>query len=104
MVGSHDPALPINLDALGTNGSNSGTQLWGMPYHYTGATAQDLINELESPGAPGDVDSVSSLVRTSVAPQTYSLVTGGTNFPLVPGEAYVIVVLNDVTGWIPAHF
>jgi hypothetical protein len=104
MVGSHDPALPINLDALGTNGSNSGTQLWGMPYHYTGATAQDLINELESHGAPGDVDSVSSLVRTSTSPVSYSLSSGGTNFSLVPGEAYVIVVLNDITGWIPSHY
>jgi hypothetical protein len=104
MVGSHNPALALNLDSPGTNGSNSGTQLWSMPYHFTGTTAQDLINEIESHGAPGDVDSVSSLIRTSVAPQSYSLSVGGTNFPLVPGEAYVIVVLNDVTGWIPSHF
>jgi hypothetical protein len=104
MVGSHNPALPINLDSAGTNGSNSGTQLWSMPYHFTGTTASDLINEIEGHGSPGDVANVSNLVRTSTAPQTYSLVTGGVNFPLVPGEAYVIVVLNDVTGWIPAHF
>lgn len=104
MVGSHNPALPINLDALGTNGSNSGTQLWGMPYHFTGTNAEDLINELESHGAPGDVSSVSSLPRTLATPLTYSLSSGGTNFTLTPGEAYVIVVLNDITGWIPSHY
>jgi hypothetical protein len=104
MVGSHDPALPINLDSPGTNGSLSGTQLWGMPYHFTGATAEDLILELEAHGNPGDVDSVSSLARTSPSPVTYSLVSGGTNFSLVPGEAYVIVVINDITGWIPSHY
>jgi hypothetical protein len=104
MVGSHNPALAINLDSPGTNGSKSGTQLWAMPYHFTGTTASDLINEIEGHGNPGDVDTVSSLIRTSSGPQTYSLVTGGVDFPLVPGEAYVVVVLNDVTGWIPAHF
>jgi hypothetical protein len=104
MVGSHNPVLPINLDSPGTNGSNSGTQLWSMPYHFTGTDAESLINAIESHGSPGDVDSVTSLIRTSAAPLTYSLTSGGTNFALTPGEAYVIVVLNDVNGWIPAHF
>lgn len=104
IVGSHAPALPITFDSPGTAGSNSGTQLWAMPYHFTGSTANDLATAIDAFAGAGAVDTVSNLARTATAPETYSLTSGGINFPLVPGEAYVIVVNNDVIGWIPPHF
>ena len=104
IVGSHNPSLGINLDSPGTNGSNSGSQLWAMPYHFTGSVAQDLISDIEAQAGAGAVDSVARQLRTTDALQTYSLSTGGTNFPLAPGEAYTIVMTSDAVNYIPSHY
>jgi predicted anti-sigma-YlaC factor YlaD len=95
-----------HLDTIGSNGSVTGAQTLALPYNQqTGInTAQDLINDINTDAGAAVVDNVSRIVRTTDLKESYSLSVGGTNFPLVPGEAYVIVVLNDVTGWIPSHF
>jgi hypothetical protein len=103
VVGSHNPALPIDLDAALTNGSRSGATLWSYPYHSTAAIAGDLILEINA--ATGDdttVASVSRLVRSTDSLESY---TGsvGPNFALTAGEAYQIKVTLDAT-FTPAHF
>jgi len=75
-----------------------------MPYHFTGAVAQDLITDIENHAGAGSVDSVGRTLRTTDAVQTYSLTTGGTNFTLAPGQAYTIVMTGDAVGWVPSHY
>jgi hypothetical protein len=104
IVGSHNPSLGINLDSPGVNGSNSGTQLWAMPYHFTGAVALDLIADIEAVSGPGTVDSVARQVRTTDALSAYVSGFGGDNFALVPGEAYTIVMSGPAVNWIPSHY
>jgi len=102
IVGSHNPTLAIQLDSSGVNGSASGTQLWSYPYHSTAVNAEDLINEINLAGGAGAVASVSHRIRATDAPEFY---TGGsgTNFTLVPGESYFIV-MNTATSFVPAHY
>ncbi len=102
VVGSHDPALGVVLDAPGDNGSLTGTQVVAVPYHTTAANAEDLINEINAAG--GVVASVSRKLRASDTPDIYTGFSGN-NFALQPGEAYTVVIAagGGVT-WIPSHY
>jgi len=102
IVGSHDPQLGIVLDGPGDNGSATGAQDWSYPYHSTAATAEDLINEINAAG--GIVTSINRKLRIDNTTQSYNGLLG-TNFPLVPGEAYsIIIATGGGVTWTPSHY
>ena len=105
IVGSHNPALGIDLDGQGTNGSNTGTTRWSYPYHSTAANAEDLIMEINAFTGVTSVLQVARLIKSTDGLEVYTGFSG-TNFTLTPGEAYDIKVDAglDVTAWIPSHF
>lgn len=106
IVGSHDPGLVVNLDASGTNGSQSGINDYAPPYHTTASTAGDLRAELNAAlGLPANdnsaIISISRYLSGSDSLESYT--GGGSNFSLAPGEGYRIQVNSDVS-FVPAHF
>lgn len=101
LAGTHDPSRAISLLDESNPGSNSGAQLISLPFHITAFDAEDLINDIESQG--GVVSSVGHYVRSTGLLETYSLVSGGTNFSLSPGEAYS-VIMDTAVDYIPSHF
>ena len=104
VVGSHDPALVVSLDALGTNGSASGTNSFGTPYHTTASDAAALEAEIEA--AAGGIDAVASISRFVNATDTLQTYAGQlitNSFGLTPGEALRIQMNNDVA-YVPSHF
>ena len=102
IVGSHNPVLGINLEDPTSPTSNSGTQFFAMPYHFTGAVAEDLIDDIDMQG--GVVQSVTLFVSATDTQETYSLFTGGTNFFLKAGEHYTIVMQSGLANYIPSHY
>lgn len=106
IVGSHDPALMISLDRPGP-GSRSGTNDFAPPYNFAGATAQDLIKDIEGIRAPptSKVITVSKYLIGSDSLQAYHFGIGspGANFNLIVGESYRIQVSVSVP-YIPSHY
>jgi hypothetical protein len=94
IVGSHDPGFNVNFKAQAVGVSASGFQRYAPPYHGVASTASELKLEL----AP-EVVSV----------QKYDILTGQnipyplTDFPIVPGESYLVGVTADKT-FVPAHY
>jgi len=102
VVGSHDPNLAITFDGPGDNGSNTGTQVYALPYHTTASVAGDLIDEINTAAGSNVVVSVSRFLRTNDKLEGYDGATG-TNFPLAPGESYYVKV-NSSISTIPSHY
>ena len=107
IVGSHDPGLVVNLDAPGTNGSQSGVNDFAPPYHTTASTAGELRAELNAALGLGSEDNTAILSISRYLPGTDGQETyagsSATNFSLAPGEGYRIQVASDVA-FVPAHF
>lgn len=104
IVGSHNPGLVVNLDAAGTNGSQNGFQLWAFPYHGTASLSSELRTEINASSASGNaVVSISKYLRNSDAYQTYTGASFATDFALVPGEAYLIQMGENVA-YVPSHY
>jgi hypothetical protein len=94
VVGSHDPSAAIPLNA-GGGGSIAGNNLFAPPYHTTAATAKDLFLEIAS---------AQSVAKFLPATDTYQLYSyGSTDFPLTPGEAY-LVKMQTSKNFTPAHY
>lgn len=109
VVGSHDPGKAIDLDAVGTAGSASGTNDFAYPYHGIASNASELLDEIDTQaGSPagGAVVSVSKFVRTSDTLLTYTGASEATNFSLTPGESYRIQLTTAVSGvsYLPQHY
>jgi hypothetical protein len=102
VVGSHDPSFPVALKK-GDGGVNSlsGTNFFAMPYHFTGTKANDLFNDI------GGKAQVTSIKRFTIASDQLQTYTGrnqvNVNFDLVPGEAYYILMINDIN-YTPSHY
>jgi len=105
IVGSHDPGLVINLDAVGTNGSATGTNDFAYPYHSTASTVAQLFDEIKAQGGPGSIVQISRFVRTTDGLQTYAgqPTDVANNYNLTPGESYRIVVATDIA-YVPSHY
>lgn len=104
VVGSHNPTLALDLDPTGINGSASGTTLWSYPYHSTAASAEDVINEINTHAGASVVSSISRFVRTTDQLESYTGFSG-VNFPMSPGESYYIVVSGaGASAWVPDHY
>ncbi len=96
LIGAHDPTRVINLDAPGTNGSFSGTSDIALPYHAAAETASDIRDEVNAV-VPGAFVQISKFLQTDDSLQTYTGAANATDFALVMGESYRIVVSSDVT-------
>lgn len=101
VVGSHDPGFTVNLLAAGGS-SASGTNLFAPPYHFTGANAKDLIDDIQLDGGAGSVANVQRYNKVSDGLELYNGLAG-TAFPIVPGQAYLVKV-NSTVGYTPSHF
>lgn len=94
IVGSHDPGHNVVLKAQAVGVSASGFQRYSHPFHGVSSTASELKDELAPEAA---------------SIQKYDILTGQnvpyppTDFPLVPGEAYLVGVTADKT-FVPAHY
>ena len=102
VVGSHNPALSINLVAPG-GGSQSGTERYSHPYHAVSSTAAELMTEL------GGCNFVSNIQRyDSPTDQNAPYACGLGDFPLVAGQSYLIKTSTSTapTGidFVPAHY
>lgn len=98
VVGSHDPAASIPLDAAGA-GSNSGLNLFAIPYHTTAANVGDLLNDI---GA-ASVQEVQTFLEAS---DTFNIYTGGKGQVADPIElgASVFVKMGATVNYIPSHY
>ena len=96
IVGSHDPALAVSLQAAAVGISNSGFQRYTHPYHGTASTAGEFLGEIAPEGA-----SIQKFNILSDQNDPYPGPAG--NFALVPGESYLVGVLGNKT-FTPAHY
>ena len=96
IVGSHDPSFTVNLKAAAGGVSKSGTQRYAHPYHGVAATAKELFQEL-SP----EVQNIQRF--DSLTDQNQLYVIGGADFPIVPGQSYLVKVGANKS-FIPAHY
>ena len=95
VVGSHNPFANVPAGGFIANRD----YLISIPYHTTAQNADDLLADLPSSGG----------TATRLIPGTPPSVdfwngSSGTNFSVVLGEGYVVRVLSDSPGYIPAHF
>ena len=96
ITGTHDPSFVVQLKAAAPGVSKSGTQRYAHPYHGVAATAGELFQEL-SP----QVQNIQRYDSLADSHQVYTF--GSPNFPLVPGQAYLVKVGFDVS-FVPAHY
>ena len=68
----------------------------GLPILRTVQNAEDLIGEINADAGDSVVSEVRRYVATTDSVQAYTGYTG-TNFALVPGEGYQVVVTANVT-------
>ncbi|MEW6680452.1 MAG: hypothetical protein AB1297_05495 [bacterium] len=97
IVGSHDPSFGILLNTTGAS-AKTGTNWISVPYHTTASNASELKSDVGS-----TCTQVSRHIRSSDALQTYTGKAGSPNFPITPGEGYIIKVNADTT-WTPSHY
>ena len=110
VVGSHDPALAIDLagpggPALPDPGvSKSGQNMVALPYHFAGSKASDLLFDI---GGTTVVGSVGRLVTSSDTIQIYkgTPIGPGPNFALTPSECYFVNMRGGAAVlWTPSHY
>lgn len=101
VVGSHNPALVLNLPGPGAS-SASGTSRYAYPYHSISSNAKELIDEVNAAAGGTVVAQVARYLTTTDGLSAYTGLSG-TSFALNPGEAYNIQVTSDVS-FVPAHY
>ena len=102
VVGSHNPALTINLVAPGP-GSNSGTSRYTHPYHAVSASAGQLATEL------GGCNFVATIQRYETATDSNTpYACGLPDYPLVAGQSYLVQTKAATApggiSFVPAHY
>jgi hypothetical protein len=102
VVGSHNPALSINLPAPG-GGSQSGTSRYTHPYHAVSANASELLTEL------GGCNFVASIQRFDTATDSNApYACGFPDIPLAAGQSYLVVTKSSTApggiDFVPAHY
>lgn len=96
IVGSHNPGQTISLQAQQGGVSNSGFQRYTHPYHGVASTAGEFLAEIAPEGA-----SIQTFDILTDQNNPYPGPAG--NFPLVPGESYLVGVIGNKT-FTPAHY
>lgn len=95
LVGSHAPTLELVFYPKGAN-SATGFQFYAPPYHSVASTASELLAEIGPAAA--------QLQRFHPVDDSFSPYPGpGGDFPLVPGEAYLLQVTQEVS-YTPIHY
>jgi hypothetical protein len=104
VVGSHNPALTIDLPAPG-GGSNSGTVRYTHPYHAVSATAAEFMTEL---GGCNFIANIQRYDGASDGNAPYACGLLNSNFPLVAGQAYLVQTKSTTApggvSFVPAHY
>lgn len=103
ILGSHDPALGIDLYTVGAS-SASGTNEYCPPYHSSAQYASDLRHEIDTFAGAGTVSNIQRFLRSGNSLQAYTGCCPLYDFPLIPGESYRIQVTADVLNWIPETY
>jgi hypothetical protein len=106
VVGSHNPALTINLVSALNAGSNSGTGRYTHPYHGVSALASELISEM---GGCGFVDRIANIQKFDPASDNHQPYTCGlTDYAIEPGQAYLVKTGTGAPAsgidFVPAHY
>ncbi len=106
VVGSHNPALTINLVSALNAGSLSGTERYTHPYHAVSSKASELTAEL---GGCRLAQAVASIQRYDSATDNNQPYTCGlTDYPIEPGQSYLVKTGTGApaTGidFVPAHY
>jgi hypothetical protein len=100
VVGSHDPAAAVALDAAGA-GSNTGLNLLAVPYHTTAANTGDLGNDIGGFGAT--VQEISTFIEATDGFNVYQGAKGQVADPIELGAA-VFVKMGTTVNYIPSHY
>jgi hypothetical protein len=95
VVGSHNPFANVPSGGFISNRD----YLIAVPYHTTAQNADDLLADLPSSGG-----TVTRLIPGTPPSVDFWNGSSGVNFAVVLGEGYVVRVLSDSPGYIPAHF
>lgn len=99
-VGSDNPTLPYSLNAAQAGVSASGQTFFAYNYHQTSADAKQLMDDIGS----ANVVSIAKFLKATDLFQSYTgRKSGGTAFPLAPGEAYFIK-MNTTVNYTPSHY
>jgi hypothetical protein len=105
VVGSHDPAKQILLEAGGASGQNA--TVYAYPYHSVSALASELIAEIGGgpAGVGNPVSDVSEYVKAVDNWVPYNGLSG-TDISLVPGNGYLIRIKAGESSdlFTPAHY
>jgi hypothetical protein len=98
IVGSHDPGAAIPLNAQGAT-STTGQNLFAPPYHATASMASELFGEL----GYLNVVAIQSFSSAPPGDSTTNYGLGSLDFPLNPGEAYFVQMIQDLS-YTPSHY
>jgi hypothetical protein len=95
VVGSHDPALAYVFATPQFN------YLVSIPYHTTAQNARDIFLSIGDNGVGAKVERI--VPSTGGKTRQIWSASGGTNFPVTIGEAYIVQV-SAPRNWSPAHY
>ena len=106
IVGSHNPALTINLESSANAGSNSGTERYTHPYHAVSALASELTAELGGcrlAQAVANIQAYDGSVDSNI-PYTCGL----PDFAIEAGQSYLVQTGTGIgiggLDFVPAHY
>jgi hypothetical protein len=101
IVGSDDPAITYQLNAIQAGVSKSGTNFYAYNYHQTAADSISLMNDIGFTGTAN----IQRFIENSNGLEVYTGRKGSPNlnFPLVPGEGY-FVVMTATVNYAPSHY
>jgi hypothetical protein len=109
VVGSHNPALTINLSAAEVGVSNSGTERYTHPYHAVSAKVSELTAEMGGCRLAQAVASIQEYDSTTDQNAPYTCGTLGGDYDLDPGQSYLVVTGTGISApagldFVPAHY
>jgi hypothetical protein len=100
IVGSDNPTLGYVLLQTTAGQSKTGTNFYAYNYHQTATTAKALLDDI----GLASVSAIQRFVKSSDGLVQYTgRPLGGSDFPLVPGEAYYLKMKTTVT-YTPSHY
>lgn len=104
VVGSHAPGVSITVPATSTTNGNIGNFWFGVPYHTTAVTVQDLCNQAGFQALRGSVQIINPATGSPTTPTCGTALANSTTLTL--GRA-VRLRSGDGTRsftFVPAHF
>ena len=101
IVGSDDPAITYQFNAIQAGVSKTGTNFFAYNYHQTAANSKALMDDIGF----ANTASISRFIERNDGLEIYTGRKGSPNvdFTLVPGEGY-FVVMNATVNYAPSHY